>query len=257
MKRVRVIPMVTVQDWGVVKSVKFKNHRYIGDPINTVKLFNDKEVDELAVLDIGCSRKNNPIQFDRIKEVVSEAFMPIAYGGGIQNPDQIRKIFDVGVEKVILNTHAASSPSLIQEGAKIFGSQSMVVSIDYKKNWLGKRKVYVQAGTRALALSPIEYAKRMEEAGAGELILTSIEREGTFSGYDVEGVREIAEAVNIPVVINGGAAGTADFLKGILEGKASAVAAGSRFVYSGRTHGILINYPSQEKLKEELFSKLD
>ena len=257
MKRVRIIPIITVQQWGVVKSVKFKKHRYIGDPINTVKIFNDKEVDELAVVDIDCSRKNTPIQFNKISEVVSEAFMPVAYGGGIKTVDDIKRIIGVGVEKVIINTQAAQSPNLIKEGAKVFGSQSMVVSIDLKKNWLGKSKVYIKAGDKPLDLSPVEYAKKMEEAGAGELLVTSIDREGSFSGYDLEGVREIAEAVQIPVVINGGAAGLSDFYKGIVEGKASAVAASSRFVYAGRTNGVLINFPSQEKLKEELFSKLN
>ena len=256
MRRIRVIPMLTLQKGGLVKGIKFSKHKYIGDPINTVKIFNDKEVDELAVVDIDCSRQGTPIRFELIKEIVSEAFMPVAYGGGLKSLDDIKHTFDLGIEKVIINTAAVSNPELINKASRIYGSQSIVVSIDYKRNWLGKSRVYIKGGQKSVPLSPLEFARQMVDSGAGELIVTNIDREGTFEGYDLETICKIAESVSVPVIAHGGASVNEDFLKAVTEGGASAVAAGSQFVFTGRKRGILINYPQQEKLIAELYTKL-
>src|SRR4030095_15972103 len=172
MRRIRVIPVLLLHKGGLVKSVKFKDYKYVGDPINAVRIFNEKEVDELAILDIDASRENRVPDISRIEEIVSEAFMPIAYGGGISTVDQVKRILSVGVEKIILNRSAVKNPALVTETAKQFGSQSVVVSIDYKKNFFGKQGVYIENGKINSGLDPLGFAKHMEEAGAGEILLT-------------------------------------------------------------------------------------
>ncbi len=182
-----------------MKSVKFKDYKYVGDPINAVRIFNEKEVDELAIIDIDASSENRAPDISRIEEIVSEAFMPIAYGGGITTVEQVKRILSAGVEKVILNRSAVKNPALITEIATQFGSQSVVVSIDYKKNLFGKQGVYIENGKTNTGLDPLVFAKQMEEAGAGEMLLNSIERDGSFSGYDLEMIKKISGAVNIPI----------------------------------------------------------
>src|SRR6185295_9607110 len=186
MKRIRVIPVLLIHNRGLVKSVKFKDYKYVGDPINAVRIFNEKEVDELAILDIDASAENRAPDIERIEEIVSEAFMPIAYGGGITTTDQAKKILSAGVEKLILNRSAVKNPVLVSEIAKQFGSQSVVVSIDYKRNLFGRQGVYIENGKTNSGLDPLAFARLMEEAGAGEIMLNSIERDGSFSGYDLE-----------------------------------------------------------------------
>lgn len=256
MRRIRVIPILLIQNGGLVKSVQFKNHKYVGDPINAVKIFNDKEVDEIAILDISATKEKRAPNIQQIAEITGEAFMPLAYGGGITQLDEIKRILFEGAEKVILNTSAIDRPALITAAANQFGSQSVVVSIDVKKNWLGHYKVYRDNGTQNIGVNPVEFAQQLERAGAGEIFLTSIDRDGTFKGYDISLVRMIAECVNIPVIACGGAAEVDDFTKVVTEGKASAVAAGSMFVFQRPHRAVLVSYPGQKNLREKVFNRL-
>ena len=252
-KRIRVIPVLLIQKNGLVKSVKFKNHKYVGDPINAVKIFNDKEVDEIVILDISATAEKRKPNILQIKEIASEAFMPLAYGGGITKLDEIKELVTSGVEKVVLNTAAVQQPDLIKQGAEWVGSQSIVVSIDVKKNLWGKYKVFTMNGTNNTGLDPVEFAKQVERSGAGEIFLNSIERDGTFEGYDLQLIDAVTKAVHIPVVAVGGASSVDDFGKAVAHG-ASAVAAGSVFVFQRPHRAVLISYPSQKELKEKVFS---
>jgi cyclase len=252
MKRVRVIPILLIQKGGLVKSVKFKDHKYVGDPINAVKIFNEKEVDEIVILDISATAEKRAPNIQQLKEIASEAFMPLAYGGGITNLDQIKQLFAIGVEKIVLNNAAFVNPELVNDAAKFAGSQSVVVSIDVKKNMWGRSKVYVQNGTRNTNLDPSEYAKKMEAAGAGEIFLNSIDRDGTFSGYEMDLIKLVSLSISIPVVAVGGASSLNDFLLAVQHG-ASAVSAGSMFVFQRPHRAVLISYPGQSELKKNVF----
>ncbi|NOS55725.1 MAG: imidazole glycerol phosphate synthase subunit HisF [Cyclobacteriaceae bacterium] len=256
MKRVRVIPALLIQNGGLVKSLKFKDHKYVGDPINAVKIFNEKEVDEIVVLDISATAQKRPPDISAIREIASEAFMPLGYGGGITKLDEIKELIASGVEKVILNTISFEYPQLVKEAANYVGSQSIVVSIDSKKNLWGKHSVYVRNGSKNTRIDPVEYAQQMEKAGAGELLLNAIDRDGTFLGYDADLINLVSSAVNIPVVAIGGAASVADFALAVKAG-ASAVSAGSLFVFQRPHRAVLISYPDQKELKEKLFLQID
>jgi cyclase len=245
MKRIRIIPALLLMDDGLYKTVKFKSPKYVGDPINTVRIFNEKGADEIVLLDIGICRGKSGINFRKISEIAGEAFMPMGYGGGIRTFDDAKRVFDAGFEKVIINSAAAENPSLVGEIAKVYGSQSAVVSIDVKTGWTGGFKVYIAGGSKNTGKSPVDYAKEMENAGAGELVLTSIDRDGTWEGYDTKLIRMVSDAVTVPVVACGGASGMDDFKKAVSEGGASAVAAGSMFVYQRKGMGVLISFPSQ------------
>lgn len=256
MKRIRVIPSLLVQDGGLVKSIRFNNHFYVGDPINSVKIFNEKEVDEIVILDISATLKNRPPNMEMIRELTSEAFMPLGYGGGITKLEEINELILAGVEKVILNTQAFVNPQLVSDAAKYVGSQSVVVSIDVKKNVWGKYKVYVRNGTVNTGIDPVEYSKKMETAGAGELLLNVIDRDGTYAGYDNELISLVSSSVNIPLVTVGGASSVEDFVNAVKAG-ASAVAAGSLFFFQRPHRAVLISYPSSRELKEKLFSQIN
>jgi cyclase len=229
---------------GLYKTVQFKTPRYVGDPINTVKIFNEKEADELALLDITASKDKKPINYKKIAEIAGEAFMPMAYGGSIRSFEDAVRVFDAGFEKVIINSAAAENPALLGEIARVYGSQAVVVSIDVKPDWLGKHKVYTYGGTRSIKHAPATYAKMMEDAGAGEILLQAIHKDGTWDGYDIPLIKQVSEAVGIPVVAGGGAGNMEDFKKAVTEGHASAVAAGSMFVYQKKGMGVLISFPS-------------
>ena len=256
MRRIRVIPSLLIQQGGLVKSIKFKNHTYIGDPINAVKIFNEKEVDEITILDISASKENRGPNMQMIKELASEAFMPLGYGGGISKLEEIKELILAGVEKVILNTSVFENKKLVSDAAKYVGSQSVVVSMDVNKNIWGKYKVYSKNGTKNTNLDPVAYAIQMESEGAGELVLNSIEKDGTFTGYDVALIKLVSLAVNIPVVALGGAGSVGDFVKAVGAG-ASAVSAGSMFVLQRPHRAVLISYPNQKELKEKLFLRID
>jgi cyclase len=251
--RIRVIPVLLLARSGIVKTVKFEKPRYLGDPINAVRIFNEKRADELVLLDIEATAKAR-IDFDWIEDIVSEAFMPIAYGGGINSISQCAELFKRGVEKIIVNTAAWERPQLIVEAAERFGSQSVVVSIDVKQNFWKQNKAYVKGGKKDTKLDPIELARKCEELGAGEIVLTSITRDGTFAGYDIDLLRSVCPGVNIPVIASGGAGSIDDFKTAVTEGGCSAVAAGSMFVFSAKGEGVLISYPSESELQEQLWS---
>ena len=202
MLRNRFIPVLLLKKHGLVKTVKFKDPKYIGDPVNAIKIFNEKEVDELVFLDITVSTENREPPYQKIAEVATECFMPFCYGGGIRDLKTIEKIFTLGAEKVALNTAAAHNIDLIQEATKCFGGQSIIVSIDVKKNLLGKYEVFILGGTKNTKLSPVDYARRLEQAGVGEIFLNSIDRDGMMEGYDIELIKRVSSAVNIPVIAN-------------------------------------------------------
>ncbi|MFC7049263.1 AglZ/HisF2 family acetamidino modification protein [Emcibacter nanhaiensis] len=243
----RVIPTLLLGEGGLVKTVNFKKPKYVGDPINAVKIFNEKEVDEILIADIYASEEGRGPDIDFIKEVASECFMPLCYAGGISNLDQIRAIFKIGVEKVSLNSSVLENLELVSEASKIYGAQSIVVTMDVARNFFGKYSVYGRRGKKNLSLDPVEYAKQAEAAGAGELVINSIDRDGTGKGYDLELIEKISNAVNIPVVACGGAGELQHFREAVDAG-ASAVAAGSFFVFVGKHRAVLITYPDIKEL---------
>jgi cyclase len=247
MLHARVIPCLLMRSGGLVKTVRFKNPRYVGDPINAVRIFNEKEVDELVFLDIGAAARG-AIDFALLADIATEAFMPFAYGGGIASIDHVKRLYALGIEKVVLNTAAADRPQFVAEVAALAGSSGVVVSIDVRRNWLGKYTVCVACGTRDLKREPAEYAREMERLGAGEILLNAIDRDGTREGYDLALVRQVAEAVSIPVVASGGAGRLHDFRQAAAAG-ASGLAAGSMFVFHGKHDAVLITYPDHEELK--------
>jgi len=248
MFRPRVIPVLLLKNLGLVKSTQFKDYRYIGDPINAVKIFNDLKADELVFLDILASKEKRKIHLDFVRNVGDEANMPFAVGGGITSLDDIKEIINAGAEKVIINSYAAEHPDFIRQASEEFGSSTIVVSIDVKKKFLGKTQVYTFAGDKATGKDPVEFARLMEDRGAGEIIITSIEKEGKMAGYDLELIKRISEAVTIPVIAHGGAGNLEHLKQAISSAHASAVAAGSLFVYHGPRNAVLINYPTQEEL---------
>lgn len=253
MRRIRVIPVLLIHKGGLVKSVKFKNYRYVGDPINAVRIFNEKEIDEVVVLDIDATRENRPPDFTRLKEITGEAFIPLGYGGGIKTIEEIKELFYLGIEKVILNNSAATNPVLVSNAAALVGSQSIVVSIDVKKNIFGKYHVYIKNGTENTKMEPLDFALKMQCAGAGEILLNVIDRDGTYQGYDEVLIKKIAGQLSIPLIACGGAADIDDFKVAVQHG-ASAVAAGSMFVFQRPHFAVLISYPSQQELKKKLFN---
>lgn len=256
MKRIRVIPVLLWRGAGLYKTAQFKRARYVGDPINAVKVFNEYEVDELTLLDIGATPKGQTPRVDLIRELASECFMPLCYGGGITTEAQAAAVFGAGVEKVSLNTAAYENPELVRTLSDRYGSQSIVVSIDVRQDMRGRYRIAVGGGRRRTAVDPRDFAERMEAAGAGELILNSIPRDGMYVGYDLELLKHVCPHVGIPVVACGGARDVEDFRTAVSEGGASAVAAGSLFVFKTRQRGVLINYPAQERLEAELYTKV-
>jgi imidazole glycerol-phosphate synthase subunit HisF len=245
----RIIPVLLLNEAGLVKTKNFKNPVYIGDPINAVRIFNEKEVDELLLLDIYVSTQEHEPNYFWIREIVSESFMPLGYGGGIKSLDQIKKLFDIGIEKVIISSSMFNF-ALIGKAANIFGSQSIVVCIDTRKTIFGYYQVFTKSGRIKHKVSPVSVAKQVVDSGAGEIIIQSIDKEGTMKGYDIELTRSVSNAVDVPVVASGGAGEIEHFQEAIYEGNASAVAAGSLFVFKGKKRGILINYPPKEIIKQ-------
>ena len=248
MYRARVIPCLLLSGERLVKTVRFRKPTYVGDPINAVKIFNDREVDELAVLDISATRERRDPPFEHLKAIAGECFVPFSYGGGIRTIEQARRLFGLGVEKVLINTAAAEDPGLLTAIADEYGSQSVIAGIDVKKDWLGRTRVFTRAGSANTGRTPIDYAKAMADRGAGEILLNAIDRDGTMAGYDLDLIREMSAAVSIPLVACGGA-GSIAHLAAAIEAGASAVAAGSLFVFAGSRRAVLINYPSAAELR--------
>ena len=251
MFRPRVISVLLLKNSALVKSIKFKKHKYIGDPINAVRILNDLKADELVFLDIEASKNNSLISLEFVKNVGEEACMPFAVGGGIRTIEDIKAIINAGAEKVIINSYAAQNPGFIKQASEIFGSSTIVVCIDVKKNMFGKQRQYIYSGTKMTEYDPVEFACLMEKNGAGEIIIQSIDRDGVMQGYDLELTKAVSLAVGIPVVALGGAGNNNDFNEAFQKGYANGLAAGSLFVYQGRNRGVLINYPKKNELSFE------
>ena len=243
------MPCLLLMNKGLYKTVRFKNPDYVGDPINAIKIYNEKEVDELIFLDITASSERREPDYKIITDIATECFMPLCYGGGITTLDQVKKILEIGVEKVSVNTSAIDNPQLITDIANAFGNQSVIVSMDIKKNFWGKGEVYRNRGSKSAGLDPVSFAKKMESAGAGELLITSIDREGTWDGYDLDLISSITSSVNIPVIANGGAGKLSDLESAVKTAGASAVSMGSMVVYQKKGLGVLINFPKRDNLE--------
>lgn len=254
MLKTRVIPCLLLKNRGLVKTIKFKDPKYVGDPINAVKIFNEKEVDELLFLDITATVENRKPNFSIISDIASESFMPFGYGGGVKDLNDMKELFNLGVEKVIINSYAVENPEFIKRAADLFGSQSVVVSIDVKKTLIGKYEVFTYGGKKNTKLEPVKFAIKMQEMGAGEIFLNSIDRDGTMQGYDIELIKNVSQSLSVPVIACGGAGKIEDFAEAVKKGGASAVAAGSMFVFHGKHRAVLINYPSVQILERVLLS---
>ena len=252
MLQARLIPNLLLRNGALVKTIKFKIFNYIGDPANTVRIFNELKVDELVILDITSSNNHCKQDLKCLKEIAKEAFMPLSYGGGIDCLDKAKKIFDLGYEKIVLNTHAVKNKKLITEIANIYGSQAIILSIYYKKNFFGKKNVYINSGKINSKLDPIEWAKEAEKLGAGEILLTSIDHEGTWGGFDYDTIGLISKNISLPVIANGGAGSLNHILRALNDFGASAVALGSMVVYQKKEFGVLINFPDKKKIEELL-----
>lgn len=248
MSRLRIIPALLTDRRRMIKGKKFSNHKYIGDPINAVKIFNDKQVDELLLLDITATHQSRDPDYKFLEEIAAEAFFPLAYGGGINSVSQIEKLMRIGIEKIVLGTSAFLSPNLVKDAADAVGAQSVIVSIDYKTPLIGKPQVFVSNGKKKTGIEPLHYARKMEQLGAGELIISSIDREGVGKGYDVKLLSNIAKSVTVPVVASGGAGEMSDFVAVRKCGHVHAISAGSMFVFYGPHKAVLINYPSYEEV---------
>jgi cyclase len=251
MRRTRVIPVLLIIDGGVYKTTKFADPVYIGDPINTVRLFNDLEVDELVILDIQASKNRVTPDIEFISDIISEAFMPVAYGGGLHSKEQAGRVLRAGVEKVVLNDVNLDSLTVLEHCAKEFGSQSVIAAVDVKKKLFGGYSVYGHVSGKTMEISIREYVDKLIESGAGEIFLTEIDRDGMMKGYDLELISSITSVVDVPVIVCGGA-GTLKHMQEAAKMGACALAAGSMFVYKGKQKGVLINYPSENQLRQYL-----
>ena len=243
MYRARIIPCLLISGNGLVKTRKFKDPIYIGDPVNAMRIFSEKEVDEIVVLDIDASRQQQEPNYELIAEMAGEAFMPMAYGGGIRTLDQVRKLIRSGIEKVVINTAATESTDLIRAVADIYGSQAVVGAVDVKKTLFGGYRVVTKSATVDSGLDLYVHLQQLIAAGVGEIFVNSVDRDGMMAGYDLPLIRSITQKVNVPVVACGGAGTIEHLSQGVNEGGASAVAAGSMFVFYGKHRAVLINYP--------------
>ena len=248
MFRPRVIPVLLLRDGGLVKTRAFGSYRYIGDPINAVRIFNELKADELIFLDILATKEKREISVDFVTKVGEEANVPFSVGGGIRSLDTIRRILAAGAERVVINSYAAEAPDFIAEASSAFGSSALTVCMDVRKTWLGRTRTWTRSGTRPTRYAPGDFARLMEEKGAGEIIVQSIVRDGTMQGYDIELIRRISEAVTIPVVALGGAGNLGHLAEACREGRANGLAAGSIFVFQGPKRGVLINYPDSHEI---------
>lgn len=242
----RMIPCLLLQEDGFVKTRRFKDPVYLGDPINIVRIFNDKEADELAILDIGATIEGRPPAFDILENIAAECFMPLSYGGGIRTLADARRILKSGYEKVCLNTAVVENPQLLSEVAREFGSSSVIVSIDVLNRKSDRYEVMIHGGRIPTGLDPVTAARQAEENGAGEILLTSIDRDGQGGGYDLPLIKSVSSTVGIPIIAAGGAGSLLHLIEAVIIGGASAVAAGSFFVFHGPYRSVLINMPCRE-----------
>lgn len=247
----RIIPCLLYDGNGLVKTIQFKNPSYIGDPINAIKIFNDKEVDELILIDINASKQKRKPNFDKIADMASETFMPFAYGGGVKTFDDFVNLYKIGIEKIIVNSLIHENPNIIKKVISHYGSQAVVACVDVKKSLFGKKNPYSYVGHK-IKLNLIEYTNYLaNDLGVGELMLQSVDRDGTWEGYDNEIIAEIVNKIEIPIIASGGC-GSVDDLKQVLyESHVNAAAIGSMAVYSKKGMGVLINFPDREKVIRE------
>ena len=246
MLRPRIIPYLLVHKGGLVKTVRFGAPKYVGDPINAVRIFNEKEVDELAVLDIDATVHNREPNYKMIANLAAECRMPLCYGGGVTTAAQVQKIISLGVEKVALSAAAVRTPDLISEAAEQVGSQSIVVVLDVKKAGLLRRyEVLTHNGTQSTGLDPVSFARRVELLGAGEVVVNAIDRDGEMKGYDLDLISRVREVISLPMTVLGGAGSLADIEGLVRQFGIIGAAAGSLFVFKGKYRAVLINYPRQ------------
>ena len=251
MLRARAIPCLLLRNTGLVKTVRFGDAKYVGDPINAVKIFNEMEVDELVVFDIDASKRGAEPNYDLLADIASECFMPVCYGGGVNSVEQALRIVQLGIEKISVNTAAFLKPGLVAALSDVLGAQSVVVGVDVKRDWLGRYRVYDASSGKLTDRAPEAYAAELADAGAGEIFLNSVDQDGTQEGYDLKLIDKVARAVSVPVIACGGAGRTEDFVSAVDAG-ASAVAAGSLFVFQGRHRAVLISYPPYKELERLL-----
>ncbi len=246
MLRPRIIPCLLVHNGGLVKTVNFTNPKYVGDPINAVKIFNEKEVDELIVLDIDATAQNREPDYGRIRNLAAECRMPLCYGGGVKTVEQVERIISLGVEKVAVSSAAISDPDLVAQSAEVVGQQSVIVVMDVKKNGRGDMyELTTHNGARATGMFPVDFAKKIEHLGAGEVVINSIDNDGVMKGYDLDLVHKIRDAVNLPITVLGGAGSLNDIAQLISTFGIVGASAGSLFVFKGKYRAVLINYPSR------------
>jgi cyclase len=252
MLRPRIIPSLLLHDKGLVKTVNFKSPKYVGDPINAVRIFNEKEVDELAFFDIDATVLNKEPDYILIEKLANQSRMPLCYGGGVKTIGQAQKIFGLGIEKIALSSAVIKSPQLVTQIAERVGSQSVIAVLDIKKKLLGGYEVFTHNGKNSTGINPIRFAKELEQLGAGEIIINSIDQDGVMKGYDLALIERIAESISIPLTVLGGAGSLADIEKVIDRHGIIGVAAGSLFVFKGPYKAVLINYPTQVE-KNKIF----
>ena len=256
MLRPRIIPCLLIKDNGLVKSVQFKGHKYVGDPINAVKIFNEKEVDEIIIIDIDATVNNREPDYKLIEALAAECRMPLCYGGGVKSVEQAQKIFALGVEKVSISSEATLNPNLLTEIGNRVGSQSIVVVIDVKKNKSGKYEIWTHNATKNTGKDPIDFAKEVERRGAGEVVVNSIDEDGMMKGYDMELIDKIRDAISLPLTVLGGAGTLKDIGSLISKHKVIGAAAGSLFVFKGVFKAVLINYPKPSEKASLLLENL-
>ena len=249
MLRTRIIPTLLLSNESLVKTVRFGKFTYVGDPCNTARIFNELEVDELAFLDITATREGRKPNLKVLADIANECFMPLSYGGGVRSLDQAKSIYEIGFEKIVLNSAAITNPELITQIAQVYGSQALIASIDVKTTIWGQQRVRGESGRCRTNLEPVAWAKEVESRGAGEILLTSMDREGTWAGFDLELVKRVSDSVSIPVISHGGAGSVDDIRKAVEIGHASAVAVGSMVVFQKKGMGVLVNFPDQELLR--------
>lgn len=248
MLRSRVIPCLLVKNKGLVKTVKFSTPKYVGDPINAVKIFNEKEVDELIILDIDASVHNNEPDYIMIENLAAECRMPLCYGGGVKTVEQAKRIISMGVEKVAISSAAIDEPELVASIAEVVGSQSVVVVMDVKKGISnGIYEIWTHNGSKRRGVGPVEFALKMQRSGAGEIVINSIDNDGVMKGYDLVLARAVREAVTLPITVLGGAGSLKDISELIDTFGIVGAAAGSLFVFKGIYRAVLINYPSRSE----------
>jgi cyclase len=242
----RLMPCLLMSNGALVKTVRFKEGFYVGDPVNAVRIFNQKEVDELILLDIHATTQDHGIDYETLEKVVSECFMPICYGGGVRSIEDMRRLYTLGIEKISLGTAAFEVPGLVQAASYEFGAQAVVVTLDVKKGLLGKATVRTRNGTRDTKVTPLDAAREFEKQGAGEILLYAIDRDGTWAGFDLKLIEAVSHGVSVPVVATGGAGSLKDVKVAVTEAGASAVAIGSMAVFQGKDLGVLIKFPSRK-----------